>query len=146
MAWQELGNNAQVDEGRRADLEAVRNPSALAVDVEAELSLGILRAEVDLATRGIDPLGGDDEVVDELFHALEDLLLRGKGALSIDHVDRAARDGIDGLSQDPEALAHLLDTYQIAVVAVADRTDRDLKIVFLVVEVGIRLADIVVDS
>ena len=146
MAGEELRDDAEIDEGRASDLETVGNAATLAVDVEAELTLGVLRAEVDLAGGGVDALGGDDEVVDELLHLLEDLLLRGEGALAVDHVDGAAGDSVDGLTQDAQALTHLLDTDEVAVVAVADGADRNLEVVLLVVEVGMGLADIVVDA
>ena len=127
-------------------MESVRDSATEAVDVEAQLSLRILGAEVDLAGGGIDPLCGDDEVVDELLHLLHDLLLLGQAALSIDNVDGAVGDGVDGLTQDPQALAHLLDTAEIAVVAVADRSHRDVEVVLLVVQIGVGLADIVIDA
>ena len=146
MAGEELRDDAQVDEGRGADLEAVRNAASLAVDVEAKLSLGVLGSEIDLTGWCVDALGGDDEVVDELLHLLEYLFLLGEAALAVDDVHRTIGDGVDGLAQDPEALAHLLDADEVAVVAVADSPDRDVEIILLVIEVGMGFADVVFDA
>lgn len=109
VAGQEFRNDAQIDEGGGADLEAVGNSTSLAVDVETKLSLRILCAKINLSSGRVDALGGDDEVVDELLHLLENLFLGWKGALAVDNIDRTIGNGVDRLTEDAEALAHLLD-------------------------------------
>ena len=85
-------------------------------------------------------------MVDELLHLLKNLFLLGEAALAVDDVHRTIGDGIDGLAEDLEALAHLLDADKVAVVAVANRPDRDVEIILLVIKVGMGLADIVFNA
>ena len=55
VAGEEFGEDAQVDEGRRADFQPVRHAAAFALDIEAELAFRIFRAEIDFSDRAPDP-------------------------------------------------------------------------------------------
>src|SRR2546423_9290084 len=74
VARQCSGQNAQIDEGRRADLQAVRRPPSLAVDIEPELAFGIFVAEINLTRRRINPLSHINEVMDQFFHPRQDTI------------------------------------------------------------------------
>ena len=52
------------------------------------------------------------------------------------------REAVDGLLDDPDGLAHLLDAAAEAVPAVADRPDRDVELEVAVCEAGIDLAEV----
>src|ERR1043166_9991083 len=49
MAGQEVREHAQVHKRGRANLQPVRRPSSLAVDVKSQLALGIFGAEINFA-------------------------------------------------------------------------------------------------
>src|SRR5690606_26142060 len=70
---EDFGKNAQVDKRGSADFEAVGDPTALAVDVKSEFTLGVFRSEVNFSGRSVDALGGHDEVMDEFLHLGEHL-------------------------------------------------------------------------
>src|SRR5439155_22219924 len=72
---QEPWQNAQVDEGRRADFQPVRRSSAFAVDVKAEFALRVFRAEINFTGRRVNTLRDEDELVDQLLHAREHFFL-----------------------------------------------------------------------
>ena len=116
------------------------------MDVKAKFTLRVLGPKVDLTGRGIEPFGDEDEVVDELLHAHEDTLFLGKPLLRVDDVDRSIRQSGDGLAEDRGALAHLLHADEVTVVAIAHRADRDVELVAVVIEVGIGLAHVVIDT
>ena len=56
--------DGEVDKGRGADLQSVRNASTLGVDIESEFALGVFRTKIDLSCGGFDALGGNDEMMD----------------------------------------------------------------------------------
>src|SRR4029077_20282486 len=59
--------------------------------------------------------------------------------------DRAAGQFIDHLPQDSDALAHFLDTHQIAIVTIARAADYHVEIIFVVIEVRMLAPQIVID-
>src|ERR1017187_10096419 len=67
VAGHEGGKDAEIAKRGRADFQAVRRAAAFAVDVKAQLALGILRAKKDFAGRRVDALGDEDELVNQFF-------------------------------------------------------------------------------
>src|SRR5207253_2289993 len=66
--------------------------------------------------------------------------------LPIRDIDRAARKLIYYLTQDFRTLPHLLDPDEIAVVAITDRSENDIKIVLIIVEIRMFTSQIVLDA
>ncbi len=116
------------------------------MNVKAEFALRILRREVNLALRRVDPLGGDDEMVDQLLHRHQHPLLRREHAFRIRQVDRARWHRVEHLSADADRLAHFFHTDLVAGVAIALVCDRHVEIVFFVAEIRAVLAEIAVDA
>src|SRR5438876_2442258 len=113
----------------------MRRAATFAVDVEAELALWVFHAEINLPGRRVDALRDEDELVNEFLHAGQHLFLRRQDDLPSGHVDglprpivRTAGQSIEALMQDAHALAHLLQANEIAVITIADRTDRDVEL------------------
>src|SRR5438094_3633057 len=67
-----LGKDAEVDKRRRANFQAIRHAATLAVDVKAQLTLGIFRCEINFARRRIESFCHYDEMMDQLFHLRHD--------------------------------------------------------------------------
>ncbi len=120
--------------------------AAFATDVEAEFAFGVFGTEIDFSRRGIDSLGGDDEVVNELLHFGHDFFLIGKDVFFVSDIDGAGGEFFDGLAEDADGLADFLDADEVTVVAVADGADGDVEVVILVIEVGVGFADVVFDA
>src|SRR4051794_4954688 len=68
VARQQVGENAQVHERRRADLEPMRRPSPFAIDVKAEFAFGVLSGKVNLTRRRGHPLRDKNELMNQFFH------------------------------------------------------------------------------
>ena len=120
--------------------------TSFAVDIETKFTLGVFVAEVDFAGRSFDALGGDDEVVDQFLHAHEDAFFFGKQAFGFGDVDGAAGNAGDGLDEDFVGLAQLFKADEVAVVTIADRTQRNVEVEVFVSEIGVGFPQIVVDS
>ena len=78
-------------------MKSVWDTATLAVDIKSKFTLWVLSAEIDLTSRGVDSLGCNDKVMDELFHLLENIFLWRKCTLSINDVDWSLRDVVDSL-------------------------------------------------
>ena len=65
-----FGKRANVHERWGADLHAVRPSAAVADDKEAQLSLGSLGRDIDLAFGHVHPLAHQHELVGERLHVL----------------------------------------------------------------------------
>src|SRR6185295_4088999 len=144
VAARHLVERREVRESGGADLEAVGLVRAVGHEVDAELALGVLDRCVDLAFGHVHALGDELEVVDELLHALLHLQARGRGDLVVVGHHRAGvgAQPVDALPYDAVRLAHLLDAHQVAVVAVAVFSDRDVELHAVVDLVGLLLAQV----
>src|ERR1044071_6524036 len=127
-AWQQLRQDAQVHKRRRPDLQSVRDPAALAVDVEAELSFGIFSRKVNLSRRRIETLRHHNEMVNELLHFGHHARLRWRHVFPVHDIDRAVRQFLDDLPKDAGALPHLLKAHEITIVTIPSRADDDLEV------------------
>jgi hypothetical protein len=127
-------------------MKSVWDTATLAVDIKSKFTLWVLSAEIDLTSRGVDSLGCNDKVMDELFHLLENIFLWRKCTLSINDVDWSLRDVVDSLPENTKALAHLLNPNKIAIKAIAHGANGNIEIVLFVVKIRVRLADIVINS
>src|SRR5213080_411194 len=68
VARKHFRQDAQVHKGRRADLEAMWNAAALALDVETELAFRIFCREINFARWRVEAFRHDDEVVNQFLH------------------------------------------------------------------------------
>ena len=143
---QDLWQNTDIDETRGPNFQAIRNTAALAADIKTQLSLGILRAKVDLADWRVNALRHQYEMVNELLHFGEDVNFWRKRLLGIDIIDRPGRKLLDDLLKDAHALSHFLHADKIAIEGIAYRPYRNLEVVVLVVEVRMLAADVVLDT
>src|SRR5262245_19371725 len=135
-----------VHERRPADAQALRAARAVGDDVEAELALGVLGAEVALGRAELRALGHHHELVDELLHVRQHFALDWQRDLAVVDADRARRDLLERLLEDAARLLHLLDAAEIAVVRVARLADGHVEVVVLVAEVRALLAEVPLDA
>lgn len=142
MTWKELRADGEVAEGGAADFEAVRDAAACGVDVEAEFAFGVFCSEIDFAFGGIEALGGDDEMVDELLHRHHDIFLFRENSFGVGEVDVASGHGVEDLAANFDGLAHFLHADLVACVAVAFFGDGDVELVLFVAEVGAIFAEV----
>src|SRR5207248_4675010 len=119
-ALNQFGQRLQVGERRRALVHPQRPTRAVAHDVKTQLATRRLDADIRLAGGWPDALGPQLEVVDDRLHALGQLFTRRRHDLAVAGLDRPARHAVERLPADLDALAHLGDADQIAVVAVAN--------------------------
>src|SRR2546423_6241605 len=144
-AGQKFGQDTEIHKRGGANLQSVRDTAAFAVDVETELALWVLGAEINLARRRVEAFRHDDEMVDQFFHLGHDPRFGRRHIFPIDDVDRTGRQFLDDLSKDPRALPHLFQAHQVTIVTIAGTANDDFEIVFLVVDVGMLAAQIVFD-
>lgn len=109
MPRSNFGEDREIDERGGADLESVRNTAADAIDVESEFSFGIFCAEIDLSFGGIDPLGDDHELMNELFHLGEHFVFGRKITFAIAVEEWSLGYLCEDLLEYPATLAHLFD-------------------------------------
>ena len=62
------------------------------------------------------------------------------------HRDRTFGQFLNRLTQDFDALTHLFESNQVTIVGIANRPDRDIEIVVLVVEVRLGFSDVVLNA
>src|SRR6185369_3940109 len=79
---------AHVDEARAAHVHLVRRPAAVAHEIEAELAVGRLVRDVDLAGRHLGPVDDQLEVVDQRLDLAVDQALVGERATAVVDADR----------------------------------------------------------
>src|SRR5580693_2072204 len=114
----------------------MRHTAPPAVDVKPELALRVFRTEIDFTRRYVHAFRVNDEMMNQFLHFHQDFrFIRGQ-IFWVLYRDRSRGQFLDYLTQDTDALTHLFKSYEIAVVGVTDGTDRDVKIVLLVIKVG----------
>src|SRR5690606_33888929 len=115
------------------DLQAPRHAAAFAHDVEAERPLRILRFEIHFAGGDLRTLRDDHEILDQLLHRGEHLVLRRRKNLSrIFRIPVAAGKILDDLANDANGLAHLFAPDEITIIAVPLRADGYVELVLFV--------------
>src|SRR5262245_42968415 len=143
---QKLRQDTEVNERWRSNFQPIRNTAPSAIYVEAKLALGVFRSEINFAGRRIEPFGDHDEMMNQLFHLCHHPRFRWGHVFPVRNVDRTAWQLIDGLPQNSRALAHLFDSHQVTIVAIARGADDHLEIVLVVIEIRMFAAQIVFDS
>src|SRR5205823_3464349 len=118
------------------NLQAIRHSSTSAVDVKAQLALWIFRREIDFARGSVKSLCYHNKMMDQLFHLGHDPRFGRHHVFPVSNVDGAVRQFIYYLTQNPNTLAHFLDSHQIAIVTITSTADYHVKIVLVVVEIG----------
>src|SRR6267378_5021260 len=148
VAARHLVERGEVGEAGRTDLQPVRLVRAVRDQVDAELAFGGLHRSVDLPFGNMHALGDELEVVDQLLHALLHLEARRRRDLVVVDHHRAGvlAQPVDALPHDAVRLAHLLDAHQVAVVAVAVASDRDVELHAVVDLVGLLFPQIPGDT
>src|SRR5262249_7951638 len=136
VAERHVLDRLQVHERRGAELHAPRLVRAVGHDIAAVLSAPRFHGHVDVAGRRRVALCEELEVVDERLHRRVQLFAGRRQDLAIVHVHGPARQAVKRLAQDLDRLPHLLDSHQVARVAVARILDRDLPVVCLEAAVG----------
>ena len=88
---EEVGKNREVYEGRSSDFQPVRDPSSLGVDVESQLTLGVLGAKINLAFRSLYSLCGNDKMVNEFLHFHHNFFFVRKTTFGVYNIDWTIR-------------------------------------------------------
>jgi len=99
--------------------------------------------EIDLARRGVHPLGHVHELVYQFLHFRQHPGFGRQEDLGRGGVDGAVRQLVQALAHDPHALAHLLHAHPVAIVAIAPGAHRHFKLQLVIHQVRVRLAQIV---
>src|SRR5262249_24482857 len=123
-----VAHGVRVPEARGPASALPRLPAAVADEVEPELPVRALDREVHV-TRGWAHAFGDQlELVDQLFHAVEDLALGRPPEARIVDVHRPVGKLAETLLDDARALAYLLDADEVPVVVVTVRPDGHVEV------------------
>lgn len=96
--------------------------------VNGHLSFGRLDGAVGLAWGNGVSLAEELEVVNQRFHALLHHSARRRRQLVVVDLDSARRHLVKTLTDDVQALAHLLNTAQVSVIAVSVLSNRDVEL------------------
>src|ERR1039457_28316 len=116
----------------RANLAFVRLVAAIGDQIDAELALRRLDRDIDLASRDVEALGVEFEMVDQSLHRPLHLAPARREDLVVLHGYRPLPVGCtqlgDALFHDTHGLAHFLHADAVAIVAVAVLADRDVEI------------------
>ena len=124
LPLQQLGEQLQVAEAGVAELEPVRVPRPVALDVGAVLAARVLLADVARARRRRDDVGGAQRA----------------------ELDRALGQHVEALLDDLDRLAHLVHAHAVAVEDVAVLRGADLEVELRVHRVRPRAAQVEVDA
>ena len=131
-------------EARRPDLHTERFVGAVGHQVDAELALGVFHRGVGLAFRHAVALGEELEVMDQRFHLLLHLFALRRRQLVVVHHDGPGicAQPVHALPDNPVGLPQFLDPHQIAVVAIAVDSDRNVEVHLRVRRVRLLLAQV----
>ena len=108
---------------------------AIADHVATVFSSTRLHRHVHIAGRHRVALREELEVVNDRLHGCLQLFARGRQDLAVVDVDGPIGQPVQCLAEDLHRLAHLLDAYEVAAVAVAKVRGRDLEVVVLVARI-----------
>lgn len=136
----------QMCKARRADLALVRSVGAVADEMHRHLALWRLDSRVSLARRHCITLREKLEVVYQALHRLLHRRAWWRDNLVVVDLVRSRRHLVATLPDNSDGLSHLLDTADVAVVAVAVLPDRYVKVDLVVLLVWLRLAQIPWDT
>src|SRR6185312_13774903 len=115
-------------EARRADFATIGAIAAVGDEIDAELALGRFDGGVGLAGGHVIALGVELEEVDKRLHrALHLDARRRRDFVVVDH-HRARGHFLEALTDDAQALAHLLHAYEVARPAIAVPADRHVEL------------------
>src|SRR5882724_13275645 len=67
VADADLGEDGEIAEGRRADLQAPRDTAALAHDIKPQRALRVFRLKINFSGRHLRTLGDEHEILDQLL-------------------------------------------------------------------------------
>src|SRR5262249_40875851 len=111
-------------------------------EIDAELALWRFNRRIGLARWHVKAFGVELEVVNQRLHGALHLASPRRRYLVIGRTMGPAWHPRDALLDDPEALAHLLHSDEISVVAIAVPADGNIELHSIVGHVGLRLAQI----
>lgn len=146
MTLRDVVEATEVGKTRGTNVTPVRPLTTIADNVNTHLALRGLDGGVCLARGHSVTLGVEQEVVDESLHVLLHSCAGWRRNLVVLDADGTSRHLVQALVNDPERLAELGHTAQVAVVAVAIGTDGNVKLYLVVGIVGLALADIPWDT
>src|SRR3954463_10138198 len=141
-----MRQNTEIHERGSADLQPMGRAATATINVETELTLGILRTKVNFTRRRVHALGHENEMVDQLLHLREHLLLFGQHGFVVRDVNGPIRKLVEALMENAHALPHLFHAHEVTIVAIAHRTNRDIELQLIVNEIGMRFAQVVIDA
>ena len=144
MAAGDFIHRREVGKARCAQVHPERLVGAVGQQVAAELAFGCFHGSVGFAFGHAIALGEEFEVMDQRFHVVLHLFAGGRNHLEIlqHYVAGVFLQPLHALQDDLGRLTHFLDTHQVAVVAVARHTHRDIEIHLVVHGVGLLLAQV----
>src|SRR5215831_17545553 len=115
----------------------MRDTTSFAVNIKPKFTLRVFGSEVDFSGGCVQTFGDDNEVMDEFLHLGQDSRFRGRHILPIGNVNGPGGQVLHYLTQDPNALSHFFDPDKIAIIAITGRTDDDIEVIFLVIQIRV---------
>ena len=133
---------------RRADLHAIRLVGAVGNKIDAEFPFRRFDHSVSLARGHVHAFGEEFEVVDQFFHILlhRDARRRRDLVAVAHHRAGIIAQPLDALLDDAVGLAHLFDTHEVTVIAIAVDADRNVELHAVVNFVRLLLAQVPLDA
>ena len=129
----------------RAHVHAPRAVGAVRHDVTAMLAARPFHRHIGITGGHLEALRVDQEVLNQRFHFRVDLVLRRRhDALVVARPGADRRNALERLVADLDALAHLGDAREVAIVDVAVRGADHVELVGVVADVRERAAHVVV--
>src|SRR5262249_20479679 len=144
MAAAQEVHGLKMHEARRPDLATIGSVRSVGHEIDPELTLGRLDRCINLALGHVIAFGIQLEMMDQSFHRAFHYRALRRHHLVVLNGDRAELGGqpLATLLHDAYRLAHLLHAHEVAVVAVAVLTDRNVEFELGVALVRLRLAEI----
>src|SRR4029077_10331675 len=106
-ALHQFPQRLKIAKRRRPDLHPIRLVGAIRNQVEPQLASWAFDKGVHIADRALEALADEAEMVDDGLHALAQLRPGWQGDLAVGADPRSARQVVDRLLQNSQALAHL---------------------------------------
>ena len=146
MAPADLIKAPQMRKPRRPNLTPIRSLTAIADDEDTHFTLRCFDRAVGFSWRDCVAFCEEQEVVDERLHVFLHRCAGRGGDFVVFDSDGARGHLVQALVDDAEGLAELLHAAEVAVVAVAVDTHRDIELHLIVCVVRLAFADVPGDT
>jgi hypothetical protein len=127
-------------------MDAGRFRATVAAQIAAQLTTRRFDTLVYIPFRRTKALGPQLKVMDHRFHALPQFRAGRRHNFTVAYIDRAGFQPIQRLLNNPHTLAEFLHPAAVAAVHVPIFAQRHVKIIRLIAQVGLRLANVPINA